>query len=79
MTLTVTETTVSLDHESLFTDVYIADTIDIITNATYTHSESPFPTIDTETNRELLTIYTTQTPFKFGVQNYVQVESVSKT
>ena len=53
----------SLDVESLFTNVPVQRTIDIIIQTAYNHEILPAPTIPQETLRELLTISTTETPF----------------
>ena len=67
----------SLDVESLFTNVPVQRTIDIIIQTAYNHETLPAPTIPQETLRELLTICTTETPFSFNNKTYQQIDGVS--
>ena len=67
----------SLDVESLFTNVPIETTIDIIIATAYNHHSLPPPQIDADVMRQLLKICTTATPFSFNGTNYVQKEGVS--
>ena len=53
----------SLDVESLFTNVPVDDTIDIILQNVYNHNEITPPPIPLSILKELLMICTTQTPF----------------
>ena len=67
----------SLDVESLFTNVPVAATIDIIIKRAYNHPNLPPPPLAPEDLRELLSITTQETPFMFNNHNYVQVDGVS--
>lgn len=68
----------SLDVESLFTNVPVHETIDIIINNVYNHPTLPAPKIPSETLRELLVVCTTKTPFQhINGDLYVQSEGVS--
>ena len=53
----------SLDVESLFTNVPVETTIDIIIATAYNHHSLPPPQIDADVMRQLLKICTTATPF----------------
>ena len=68
----------SMDVESLFTNVPVLRTIDIILENVYHHPTIPPPDFPESTMKELLIICTTETPFK-GVNGelYVQCEGVS--
>lgn len=66
----------SLDVQSLFTNVPVNRTIDIIANHVY-HSEIAPPSIPEHILRELLLICTTMTPFDFNGKTYKQVDGVS--
>jgi len=68
---------VSLDVESLFTNVPVATTIDFIIDSVYSHSDLPPPEIPVETLRSLLKICTTENPFEFDGETYIQVDGVS--
>lgn len=68
----------SLDVESLFTNVPVTRTIEIILQNVYHHESLPPPKIDRETLRALLTVCTTKTPFKhINGELYVQIDGVS--
>ena len=67
----------SLDVESLFTNVPVMETIDIICNEIYHRGTSPPPTVPEQMMRDLLTICTTQTPFDFNNSQYLQLDGVS--
>ena len=68
----------SLDVESLFTNVPVEQTIDIILNNVYHHSTLPPPDIPPSVLKELLLICTTKTPFSnVDGELYVQCEGVS--
>ena len=67
----------SLDVESLFTNVPVVETIDIIINEINNHPSLPPPPINAELIKELLLICTTETPFNFNNQTYIQVDGVS--
>jgi hypothetical protein len=67
----------SLDVESLFTNVPVDETINIIIAAVYQHPTMVPPTIQQEVFRELLKICTTSTPFKFNDNTYIQTDGVS--
>ena len=77
LTLTVTEKMVSLDVESLFTNVSTEETIEIIINAVYNHPTLPPPPLKTDTMRKLLRVCTSETPFHFCGKTYVQIDGVS--
>ena len=62
----------SLDVESLFSNVPVDPTIDIILNRCYNQDSVLPPTIQKEDLQELLKICTQQTPFKFKNQLYGQ-------
>jgi len=67
----------SLDVESLFTNVPVKETIDIIINKIYHNSDhEPLP-IPENLMRRLLEICTTKTPFKFNDRIYKQIDGVS--
>jgi hypothetical protein len=68
---------VSLDVDSLFTNVPVMETIDIILQEAYHNTNLPPPDIDKEILKELLIICTTQTPFRFNGNLYLQKEGVS--
>ena len=68
----------SLDVESLFTNVPVITTIDIILDNAYNNAEIAPPPIPKDLLKELLTVCTTETPFKHPNGNiYKQVEGVS--
>ena len=68
----------SLDVESLFTNVPVQDTIDIICNNVYNHSSIPPPTISQKILKQLLQICTTKTPFRnVNGDIYLQCDGVS--
>ena len=54
----------SLDVESLFTNVPINDTLNIIIDAVYNHPDLPPPSFSQDLLRDLLLICTTETPFR---------------
>ena len=67
----------SLDVESLFTNVPVYDTIDIILKDVYHHSTLQPPTIPERTMKDLLMLCTTQTPFRnFNGELYLQIDVV---
>ena len=68
---------VPLDIESLFTNVPVLETIDIIIQTVYNHPVIPAPTLPSETMEELLIVCTTETHFQFCGRTYVQVDGVS--
>ena len=68
---------VSLDVESLFTNVPIMETVEIIVQAAYNHPALPAPSLPSPVLEELLIICTT-TPFQFRGETYVQIDGVSK-
>ena len=67
----------SLDVESLFTSVPVEDTISIILQEAYNHPTHPPPDIQRNHLQELLKICTTQTPFNFNGNTFVQSDGVS--
>ena len=67
----------SLDVESLFTNVPVQETIEIICNQVYNHETIAPPDLDRSMLNELLTICTTQTPFEFDGSVYIQKNGVS--
>ena len=60
-----TDVFASLDVESLFTNVPVLETIDIIINSVYHSNTMSPPEISEQNMRNLLLICCTQTPFKF--------------
>ena len=68
---------VSLDVESLFMNVPITSTINIILNAVYEHPTIPPPNIQKQVLEQLLHICTSETPFKHNGQVYKQINGVS--
>ena len=68
---------VSLDVTSLFTNVPVDATIDIIINAAFNNVSIPPPPIPQDDLRELLKICTQETPFLFKNQHYIQCDGVS--
>ena len=72
------ENLASLDVESLFTNVPVVHTIDIILKHVYNHPKMPPPRLPQEILREMLLICTTSTPFHhINGDLYVQIEGVS--
>jgi len=68
----------SLDVESLFTNVPVAETINIILESAYNHETMTAPAIPKEMLRKLLVICTTMTPFKAPNGDlYQQINGVS--
>lgn len=68
----------SLDVESLFTNVPVNHTIEIILNNVYNHPNLLAPNIPSETLKKLLVICTTKTPFKSHEGKiYQQIDGVS--
>jgi len=68
----------SLDVESLFTNVPLYDTIDIILNYTYRHPSLPPPKISEESLKEALVLCTTMCPFStYEGKTYIQIDGVS--
>ena len=65
------EKMVSLDVESLFTNVPIMETVDIIVQAAYNHPTLPALSLPSPVLRELLIICTTEIPFQFRGETYV--------
>ena len=77
LTLGTNQVVTSLDVESLFTNVPIEETIDIIIDTAYKHPSIPAPLIDADMMKKFLMICTTETPFKFEGRTYLQVDGVS--
>jgi hypothetical protein len=68
----------SLDVESLFTNVPVNRTINIILDKVYNHPTIKPPSIPKEVLKELLTICTTEAPFRDPEGNmYIQIDGVS--
>ena len=68
----------SLDVESLFSNVPVSETIEIILRNTYEHKDLAPPAIPRSTMRELLETCTTKTPFRnINGDLYIQEEGVS--
>ena len=68
----------SLDVESLFTNVPIDNTIDIILECSYSHSSLPPPKMPKEILRQMLELCTKKAPFRSpGGDLYLQVEGVA--
>ena len=68
---------VSLDVSSLFTNVPVEETINIIIQRAYNHPDLPPPPIEQQDLSSLLRVCTQETPFKFGDLEYIQVDGVS--
>ena len=67
-----------MDVESLFTNVPVQETSEIVLQYVYHHPSLPPPDIPRATIKELLTICTTRTPFRnINGELYVQCEGVS--
>ena len=71
------ECLVSLDVESLFTNVPAIPTIDIILEIAYNYPTIAPPAIPFDQLGKLLIICTTKTPFRFDNQTYIQTDGVS--
>ena len=68
----------SLDVESLFTNVPVSETIDIVIQRAYHHPDLPPPSISENIMRSLLQTCTTETPFRnFNGDVYLQTNGVS--
>lgn len=68
----------SLDVESLFTNVPLSTTIDIILNYTYRHPVLSPPLIKEDLMKEILELCTTLCPFKtYDGRTFVQLDGVS--
>ena len=68
----------SLDEESLFTNVPINDTLNIIIDEVYNHPDLPPPSFSQDILRDLLLICTTETPFRAPDKSiYQQIDGVS--
>ena len=77
-TNTPTAPSYSLDVESLFTNVPVLPTIDIILKHTYEHPTIPPPKVPRDILRELLIICTTKVPFtNVDGKMYIQKDGVS--
>ena len=69
---------ISLDVESLFTNVPVVDTIDIIIRQVYSHESLAPPLIEPNTLREMLILCTTKVPFRnINGKLYLQTNGVS--
>ena len=68
---------VSLDVTSLFTNVPVDETVDIIIEKCYNHPTLPPPAIDANDLRVLLAICTQETPFQYENSQYIQRDGVS--
>ena len=68
----------SLDVESLFTNIPVIETIEIILDYTYNNSVLSAPLIPRKIMFELLKTCTTENPFKTGTgETFIQVDGVS--
>ena len=68
----------SLDVESLFTNVPVHRTVNIILDKVYNHPTIPAPVIPKHTLKELLLICTTEVPFRdMDGKMYIQCDGVS--
>ena len=68
----------SLDVESLFTNVPINYTLNIIIDAVYNHPDLPLPSFSQDILRDRLLICTTETPFRAPDKSiYQQIDGVS--
>ena len=68
----------SLDVESLFTNVPVRETIDIILRNVYNHPTIPAPTIPRQKLKELLLLCTTSVPFRnIDGKMYIQIDGMS--
>ena len=69
---------ISLDVESLFTNIPVYETIDIILNNVYHHATKSPPTFPRSVLKELLVMCTTQVPFRHvNGKLYLQTDGVS--
>ena len=69
----------SLDVESLFSNVPVTQTIDIIIENVYNHPNKPALQVNKENLKKLLLICTTETPFKHINEGlYIQIDGVSR-
>ena len=66
----------SLDVKSLFTNVPVHDTIDIILKNAYHHSTLQPPTIPKKTMKDLLVLCTTHTPFRNYIYIYIMIMGI---
>ena len=71
------EELVSLDVESLFTNVPVDETINIIIQRAYNHPNLPPPPLQKDELHSLLSICTQQTPFQFDNRTFLQRDGVS--
>ena len=70
--------TASLDVESLFTNVPVNETIDIILECVYVHEEIPKPIVPAPILKKLLILCTTKFVFKsHDVTLFLQVDGVN--
>ena len=77
-TITTPKLLASLDVESLFTNVPVTQTIEIIMQNVYNHPTLPSPKVPSTILKRLLTICTTKTPFRSPTgQLYKQHNGVS--
>ena len=68
----------SLDVESLFTNVPVKETIDIILRNVYNHPTLPAPNIPKQKLKELLMLCTTSVPFRnIDGKMYIQIDGMS--
>lgn len=77
LTIEPGECLVSLDVESLFTNVPVEQTIDIILAAVYNNDRIPPPTLTSDIMKELLILCTTKTPFQYKNKTYIQSDGIS--
>ena len=68
---------VSLDVESLFSNVPVLETMNVILKQVYNHATLAPPTITEHLLKQLLTTCTTETPFLFKNNTYLQTDGVS--
>ena len=71
------ESIASLDVESLFTNVPVQETTEIIIKNVYHHETKPAPNLPEAHARKLLSICTTSTPFECNGTIYKQIDGVS--
>ena len=77
LVMTPAQKIVSLDVSSLFTNVPVDRTIDIIIEQAFSHPSIPPPVLPEDDLRNLLLICTKETPFKLSESNFIQVDGVS--
>ena len=68
---------IALDVASLFTNMPVPETVEIIIEAAYNHPKITAPLLELDDMRIFLLICTQETSFNFDGKQYVQCGSVS--